>query len=94
VRFLGFDKVAAHRENEISFSRTADFLVRLWLTARKSERNENFLSEETSFGNFLLAPYMPPLRIKKAAQRAAENKMHHVYSTIIILGFHSECLQL
>ena len=85
MRFLGFGKAAAHPQNEESLFRAADFLVSLWLTGRKFERNENFLSEETSFGNFLLAPYMPPLRIKKAAQRAAENKMHHVYSTIIIL---------
>jgi len=47
----------------------SDFLVILRLTDRKSERNENFLSEETSFGNFLLAPYTPPLRIFK--ERAA-----------------------
>ena len=46
------------------FSRAADFLVSLRLTGRKSDRNESFLSEKTSFGNFLLAPYTPPLRIQ------------------------------
>jgi hypothetical protein len=41
----------------------ADFPVFLWNTAGKSDRNENSLSEGTSFANFLLAPYTPPLRI-------------------------------
>lgn len=60
----------------------ADFLVILRLTDRKSERNENFLSEETSFGNFLLAPYMPPLRIRNAARWAADNEMRYAFSYI------------
>ena len=41
----------------------ADFPVFLRNTAGKSVRNENSLSEDTSFANFLLAPYTPPLRI-------------------------------
>ena len=42
----------------------ADFLASLQLADRKSERNENFLSNRKRFfENFLLAPYMPPLRI-------------------------------
>ena len=51
----------------------ADFLVILRLTDRKSERNENFLSEETSFGNFLLAPHMSPLRIKLPPEAAEKS---------------------
>ena len=51
----------------------ADFLVILRLTDRKSERNENFLSEETSFGNFLLAPHMSPLRIKMPPEAAEKS---------------------
>jgi hypothetical protein len=61
---LGVDKVAAHRENEISFSRAADFLVSLRLTARKSDKNENPLSKHSFFADFLLAAYTPPLRIE------------------------------
>ena len=55
------------------FSRAADFLVSLRLTGRKSDRNENFLSEETSFGNFLLAPHMSPLRIKMPPEAAEKS---------------------
>ena len=80
--FLCGDKVAAHRKNEESFFRAADFLASLRLTGRKSERNENFLSEETSFGNFLLAPYTPPLRIRNAARWAADNEMRYAFSCI------------
>ena len=43
------------------------------LTAGKSARNENPLPEGTSFADFLLPPYMPPVRIRSggAAPSAA-----------------------
>ena len=65
-----------------TFIGTADFLALQSSAGRKSDRNENFLSEETSFGNFLLAPYTPPLRIRNAARWAADNEMRYVFSCI------------
>ena len=56
-----------------TFIGTADFLALQSSAGRKSDRNENFLSEETSFGNFLLAPHMSPLRIKMPPEAAEKS---------------------